>query len=245
MTIRIHAGPPLALAAVVADDVASDLKALVDEIGCVLRPAAAHLLVAMLDHDYLGLACAHVTLRETLIGDFRVGPVMPGLHAWLRRVVAHTVGVSDGVNMPDRDTAVLAAFCRELAVCTQTPPEGLTLSAVIERGPLPGAAAFLVRLAESLHKYDSMSAEEAARLERVIDTIRALEWHPWIPLTSPAAALALAGRATAAAMIHVPDATGAIRMPIRATLARVDFGPVGAINRPAFASTAATVEAPF
>lgn len=245
MTIRIPAGPPLSRALDAQDAVSRDVTALLDETSTVLRAGAAHLLVGLVNCVYFGLARGHATLRETLTGDLGVPPAVPGLHRWLRRVVAHTLAAGDGVSIEDRDTAVLAAVCRELSVCVETPPDELTLFSLIDRGPLPGAYRFLLRLEETMGRHEGLVGDEAAAMARVLETVRALELHPWVPITTPAAAVAQAGRATAAALVLVDDATGAQRMPIRLQLARLNTGPLGAMDRPVRPVTTAGMDLPF
>ena len=245
MTIRIPAGPPLSRALDTQHAVARDVAALLDDTSTGLRAGAAHLLAAILDHVYFGLARGHATLRETLTGDLGVPPAVAGLHLWLRRVVAHTLAASDGVCVEDRDTAVLAAVCRELSVCIETPPTGLALFNLIDHGALPGAYQFLTRLEESMSRHGGLANDEAAMMARVIETVRALELHPWLPITAPAAAVARAGRATAAALVAVDDATGAQRVPIRLQLARLDLGPLGAVDRPTRPVRVSEVDLPF
>lgn len=245
MSTRIAAGPPLSRTLDAQHAVEREVTALVDEMSTVLRAGAAHLLASILSCVYFGLARGHATLRETLTGDLGVGPAVPGLHLWLRRVIAHTVAAGDGVSVDDRDTAVLAAVCRELSVCVETPPDELSLFSLIDRGPLPGAHRFLFRLEETLSRHEGLAGDEAAAMSRVLETVRALELHPWVPIATPAAAVAQAGRAAAAALVLVDDATGAQRMPIRLQLARLNTGPLGAMDRPVRPVTTAATDFPF
>lgn len=221
MSVRMHAGPPLNTT---HDDVATvthDVAALITATRAVLRCCAAELLLSIVDYTCFGLAHSHASIRETLTGDWNDTPALRGLHLWLRRVVAHTVQAADGVLTSDRDTAVLAAFCRELVICSETPPAGLTVHSLATHGTPAGAAVFLSRISEWMVHSDRLRADEAAEMVRVIATVRELEWHPWIAVSTPAAAVALAGRLSAAALVSVDDATGAQRQPIRAMLERV------------------------
>ncbi len=233
MTARIPAGPPLSRADDTQQAVNREVAALIEETKNAIGIVAGSLLISILAFPYFGLAHGYATLHETISHEWRGGPAIAGIHLWLRRVIAHTLAAADAVSVSDRDTAVLAALCREFGVCAETPPDAVTIFSVADHGPLPGAAAFMQRLQDAMHRQNDLAAAEDEELTRVIETVRALELHPWVPVTSRAAAVAIAGRASAAALLSVPETTGPVRLPRRHALAKINFGPLGAVDTPA------------
>lgn len=245
MTARIPAGPPLSRADDTQQAVNQEVAVLIDETLTALGTVAGSLLSAVLAYPYFGLAHGHATLRETISWEWRGGPAVPGIHLWLRRVIAHTLAAADAVSAGDRDTAVLAAICREFSVCAETPPDGVTVFSLVDHGPLPGAAAFMTRLQDAMRRHNDVATAEDDELTKVVETVRALELQPWIPVTSRAAAVAMAGRASAAALIGVPEVTGPLRLSRRHALAKISFGPFGAVDTPALHPVGVTEGLPF
>jgi len=245
MTARIPAGPALSRADDTQQTVNRDVAALIEETQSALRSVAGSLFVAIMAYPYFGLAHGHATLRETISYEWRGGPAVAGIHLWLRRVIAHTLAASDAVTAADRDTAVLAAMCREFGACAVTPPEGLTIFSLADHGPLPGAADFMTRLQDAMRRHDDVASAEDDELTRVIATVRELELHPWVPVTSVPAAVAMAGRASAAALIGVPETTGPLRLSRRHALAKISWGPLGAIDEPALQPAGISEALPF
>ena len=245
MTARIPSGPALSRVDDTQQAVNRGVAALIEETRSALRTVAGSLLASLLEYPYFGLAHGHATLRETISYEWRGGPAVIGIHLWLRRVVAHTLAVADAVTAADRDTAVLAAMCREFGACAVTPPDGITIFSLADHGPLPGAAAFMTRLQEAMNRHDHIAAAEDDELTRVIATVRELELHPWVPVTSVAAAVAMAGRASAAALIGVAESTGPLRLSRRHSLAKISFGPLGAVDTPALQTAGASEALPF
>lgn len=245
MTARIPAGPPLSRADDTQQAVNRDVAALIDETVSALGVVAGSLLTSILAYPYFGLAHGHAVLRDTISWEWRGGPAVPGIHLWLRRVIAHTLAAADAVSARDRDTAVLAAICREFGACADTPPDGLTIFALVDHGAFPGAAVFMSRLQDAMRRHDDVAAAEDDELTRVIATVRELELHPWMPITSVPAAVAMAGRASAAALISVAETTGPLRLSRRHSLAKINFGPLGAVDTPALQPAGAPEALPF
>jgi len=245
MINRVASGPALSRVHEEQHAVTRSVTALVEETATALRPRAARVLFAILDFPLFALGHGYASLRETLTWDWPAGPVLPGLHLWLRRVIAHTLVAGDGASAADRDTAVLAALCLELGVCAESPPVGLSVFDLIEHGALPRAAALAARLADGIRQQGVSTADDDMELTRVLDTVRALELHPWIPVSTPAAAIARAGRASAVALVGMSDATGVGRAVRRASLERVDFSCFGAVDWPTKHPVAEPLDLPF
>lgn len=245
MNARIPAGPALSRTDDTEQAVNRDVAALIDETRSALGTVAGSLLDSLLAYPYFGLAHGHATLRETISHEWRGGPAVPGIHLWLRRIVAHALAAADAVSSGDRDTAVLAAICLEFGVCADTPPDGVTVFSLIDNGPLPGAAAFLTRVQDAMQRHNDVAAAEDEELTRVVATVRELELHPWVPITSRAAAVAMAGRASAAALAGVPETTGPLRLSRRHALAKINFGAFGAVDTPALHPTGVPEGLPF
>lgn len=245
MTARIPAGPARSRTDDTQQAVNRDVAALIEETQTALRTVAGSLFTSLLAFPYFGLAHGHATLRETISHEWRGGPAVAGIHLWLRRVIAHTLAVADAVSGADRDTAVLAAMCREFGACAVTPPEGITIFSLADHGPLPGAADFMTRLQDAMQRQNDIATAEDDELTRVVATVRELELYPWVPITSVPAAVAMAGRASAAALIGVAETTGPLRLSRRHSLAKISWGALGAVDAPALQPAGAAEGLPF
>jgi len=185
------------------------VDAMLSDIAAVVSAPAAHILETLLDFVYFGLARGCASLRETLVGDVPGGPAVPGLHLWLREVVSHTLLVTtSAVRTEDRDTALLVSVLAEMGVCADTPHASLTIFRLIDQGAYPGAAALISNIVKTTQMMGGWGGAEEDHVHRVLNVLRELEQHPWVPTSSRAAGLVRAGRASAAALAGVMGADG-------------------------------------